>query len=99
MNYPSLEKYNEALQAPARAIQDPQLRAGQLRTTGLGLPLALCGGFALTYTVDTGGKRFALRCFHKNPTIWNGAIRRLHSDSSNLRVPTSCRSISSLAGS
>lgn len=65
MNYPSLEKYNEALQAPARAIQDPQLRAGQLRTTGLGLPLALCGGFALTYTVDTGEKRFALRCFHK----------------------------------
>ncbi|WP_155393952.1 protein kinase family protein [Xanthomonas albilineans] len=65
MNYPSLEKYNEALQNPAHALQDPQLKAGQLRTNGLGLPLALCGGFALTYTVDAGGKRFALRCFHK----------------------------------
>nr|WP_308005821.1 protein kinase family protein [Xanthomonas albilineans] len=65
MNYPSLEKYNEALQNPAHALQDPQLKAGRLRTNGLGLPLALCGGFALTYTVDTGGKRFALRCFHK----------------------------------
>lgn len=65
MSYPSLEQYNEALQAPQIHLLDPALKSGTIRTTGLGLPLALCGGFALTYTVTAGGKRYALRCFHK----------------------------------
>ncbi|EGR4251987.1 protein kinase family protein [Vibrio cholerae] len=65
MAYPTLEQYNEALQSPQLVLQDAELRHGTLKTTGLGLPLALCGGFALTYTVQVGGKKFALRCFHK----------------------------------
>lgn len=65
MSYPTLEQYNEALQAPQVHLLDPLLKSGSVRTTGLGLPLALCGGFALTYTVNAGGKRYALRCFHK----------------------------------
>jgi hypothetical protein len=46
-------------------LLDPELKQGQLKKTGLGLPLALCGGFALTYTVSVGAKKFALRCFHR----------------------------------
>lgn len=65
MAYPSLEQYNEALQSPQFVLQDPELKKGKLKTTGLGLPLALCGGFALTYTVTVGTRKFALRCFHK----------------------------------
>ncbi|OZY86036.1 serine/threonine protein kinase [Cellvibrio mixtus] len=65
MPYPSLEQYTEALQSPHIAILEPELKRGTLKTTGLGLPLALCGGFALTYTVEANGKKFALRCFHK----------------------------------
>ncbi|HAS5344650.1 TPA: protein kinase family protein, partial [Vibrio cholerae] len=65
MAYPTLEQYNEALQSPQLVLQDTELKHGTLKTTGLGLPLALCGGFALTYTVQVGGKKFALRCFHK----------------------------------
>lgn len=65
MAYPTLEQYNEALQSPQLVLQDPELKQGLLKKTGLGLPLALCGGFALTYTVDVGTKRYALRCFHK----------------------------------
>ena len=65
MAYPTLEQYNEALQSPQFVLLDPELKQGRLKTTGLGLPLALCGGFALTYTVDTGGRKFALRCFHR----------------------------------
>jgi hypothetical protein len=34
-------------------------------TTPLGLPLALSGGFALTYTVQVGRRKLAVRCFHK----------------------------------
>lgn len=65
MAYPTLEQYNEALQSPQLVLQDTELKHGKLKTTGLGLPLALCGGFALTYTVEVGSKKFALRCFHK----------------------------------
>ena len=69
MTYPTLEQYNTALQHPETAFLDPELRAGSIRTTGLGLPLALCGGFALTYSVTVTAaaksKHFAVRCFHK----------------------------------
>jgi hypothetical protein len=65
MSYPSLEQYNEALQSPGVTLLDPSLRQGTVKTSGLGLPLALCGGFALTYSINVGTQRFAVRCFHK----------------------------------
>lgn len=65
MSYPTLEQYNEAFQHPQLAIVDPQLKKGKIATTGLGLPHALCGGFALTYKVTTGSSKYAVRCFHK----------------------------------
>lgn len=65
MSYPTLEQYNEALQSPGVTLLDPSLRRGTVKTTGLGLPLALCGGFALTYSLTVDGQRFAVRCFHK----------------------------------
>jgi hypothetical protein len=65
MSYPTLEQYNEAFQHPQLALTDVELKGGRVSTTGLGLPLALCGGFALTYTIKAGSKKFAVRCFHK----------------------------------
>jgi serine/threonine protein kinase len=65
MDYPTLQQYNEALQYPESALQDAELKKGVLTTTGNGLPLALCGGFALTYIVQAGKKKYAVRCFHK----------------------------------
>lgn len=65
MSYPSLEQYNIALQSSQLTLQDPELKTGRVKVNGMGLPLALCGGFALTYTVDVGAKKYALRCFHK----------------------------------
>lgn len=65
MSYPTLEQYNEAFQHPELALTDPELKKGSIATTGLGLPLALCGGFALTYTLKSGAKKHAVRCFHK----------------------------------
>jgi len=63
--YPSLEQYQEALQNPKLALTDPLLAGGHVETTGLGMPLAMCGGFALTYSIVAGGKKYALRCFHR----------------------------------
>jgi hypothetical protein len=66
MSYPTLEKYNEALQHPQVAFSDPDLANGKVTVNGFGLPVAMCGGFALTYGITNGrGKKFAVRCFHK----------------------------------
>jgi hypothetical protein len=65
MSYPQAIEYHEALQDPRRAFSDPMLKAGTVAQTPLGLPLALSGGFALTYTVQTGARKFAVRCFHR----------------------------------
>jgi hypothetical protein len=65
MTYPQIIDYNEAVQDPRNAFLDPELKAGRVAETPLGLPLALSGGFALTYTVNSGSRKFAVRCFHR----------------------------------
>ena len=63
--YPQIVEYNEAVQHPATAFRDPELRRGQVKVNALGLPVALSGGFALTYMMATGKRRLAVRCFHR----------------------------------
>ena len=65
MAYPSLEQYTQAFQLHSKLLTDPELKAGKITTTGMGMPLAISGGFALTYTITSGTKKFAVRCFHK----------------------------------
>jgi hypothetical protein len=65
VSYPQIIDYNEAVQSPRISFTDPDLRAGSVAETALGLPLALSGGFALTYTVQSGTKKYAVRCFHR----------------------------------
>lgn len=87
MSYPSLEKYNEAFQHPQTALTDPELKKGTITTTGLGLPLALCGGFALTYTINTGQKKYAVRCFHKQSNSLEKRYSAISSRLKNLQSP------------
>jgi hypothetical protein len=67
MTYPTLERYQEVLQFPNTAFRgDAELAHGAVAKDGFGLPLVMCGGFALTYTFTLAQKRkVALRCFHK----------------------------------
>lgn len=65
MSYPTLEQYQEALQHPQTVFFDPQLKAGKIRTSGLGLPVVVSGGFALTYAVEVAAGKNAVRCFHR----------------------------------
>jgi hypothetical protein len=65
MAYPSLEQYNQAFQHHSMLLADAELRSGTVTTTGLGLPLAISGGFALTYTIKNGANKYAVRCFHR----------------------------------
>jgi predicted Ser/Thr protein kinase len=65
MAYPSIEQYQRALQNPQYVFTDAQLKGGKIRSSGLGLPLVASGGFALTYALESGGRKFAVRCFHR----------------------------------
>jgi hypothetical protein len=66
--YPQIVEYHEAVQHPATAFRDPELRQGRVETNALGLPVALSGGFALTYPMTTPRRNVALRCFHRDIT-------------------------------
>ena len=65
MSYPAIVEYNEALQHPETAFIDPELKQGRVKETNLGLPLALSGGFALTYMLSAPTQQLAVRCFHR----------------------------------
>ena len=65
MTYPRIEQYNEAIQNHKNFILDSELKKAHLAKGGLGLPLVISGGFALTYTFETTNKKYAVRCFHK----------------------------------
>jgi serine/threonine protein kinase len=60
-----MDQYNDAVQHPQTAFSDPILKAAKIATNGMGLPMALGGGFALTYSATAQGQKFAIRCFHK----------------------------------
>jgi hypothetical protein len=81
---PSLDLYNEAVQNPSAAFIDTQLRNGKVQTNGLGLPLALGGGFAITYNIQCAGKKFAVRVFHKQATGLEGRYRAVSGELSKL---------------
>lgn len=65
MAYPSIEQYQRALQHPQYVFSDPQLKAGKIQSSMLGLPLVASGGFALTYALEVSGRKYAVRCFHR----------------------------------
>jgi len=65
MPYPQSTEYQEALQHPRTAFFDAELKNSKVEETPLGLPLALSGGFALTYPMTTPVRKVAVRCFHR----------------------------------
>ena len=65
MAYPSIQQYQEALQHPSTAFSDAALARGKIRSSGLGTPIVVSGGFALTYAVESSGTKYAVRCFHR----------------------------------
>jgi len=65
-----MTEYQDAVQHPAQAFFDSELKRGSVLLSPLGLPVAMSGGFALTYTVTTPMHKCAVRCFHRDiPSI------------------------------
>jgi hypothetical protein len=61
--WPTPQDYNEALQSPRLSFEDADLQSGTPEVTPLGLPRPITGGFASVYSVRSGGRRWAVRCF------------------------------------
>ncbi|MFK0249507.1 hypothetical protein ACIQUM_32825 [Amycolatopsis azurea] len=65
MKLPTLDDYQTAIQAPDHTLLDPVLHAGKVEINSQRMPSVVSGGFALTYSITAGGRRYAVRCFHK----------------------------------
>lgn len=65
MPYPQIVEYNDAVQEPDKVFADLELKRGITELSPLGLPVARSGGFALTYSIECSGRRYAVRCFHR----------------------------------
>lgn len=63
MAWPGAQDYEEAIQNPKTAFDDPELRDGRPVLNAQGLPKAISGNFATVFQVESGGKRYAVRCF------------------------------------
>jgi len=87
MPYPTLEQYNLAFQLHSKLLADPELKSGTLAKSGLGLPLAISGGFALTYTVQSGSKKYAVRCFHRESKALERRYSAISQRLNGLRSP------------
>src|SRR4051794_32892100 len=64
MSWPLAQDFNEAVQNPATAFTDPDLRAATPATGPRGVPLPQSGNYADVYQL-TGpdGRRWAVKCF------------------------------------
>lgn len=63
MPWPTPQDYNEAIQNPAHAFSDAELRTARPEVTSLGLPRPITGNFASVYRVHCGARDWAVRCF------------------------------------
>lgn len=87
MSYPSIEEYHEAMQHPGVCMQDQELKLGVVQTTGMGLPKVMCGGFALTYPMSCGSKKYAVRCFHKESNALQRRYQAISAKIKGLKSP------------
>jgi len=65
MNWPTNGEYGEAIQNHQQTLADKELRAGQVATNAMGMPLTWSGNFAVVYKIrcPNTGNTWALKCF------------------------------------
>ena len=63
MPWPALTDFTEAIQTPRQCFKGTDLEGGKVATNRRGLPLVFSGSFACVYSVSSGGRSFAVRCF------------------------------------
>lgn len=87
MAYPTGEQYSQALQNHALHLVDEELRRGEVEQTKLGLPRAIDGGFALTYTIQSGEQSYAVRCFKRETKFLTKRYKEIAKKLSEIKSP------------
>ena len=63
MAWPGITDYSEAIQNPPLCFKGADLEAGGVALNPRGMPLVFSGNFACVYSIEVGGRKFAVRCF------------------------------------
>lgn len=64
MSWPLSQDFNEAVQNPATAFGDPELKGGTVTTNPMGMPLPRSGNYADVYQITAAtGQKWAVKCF------------------------------------
>ena len=63
MPWPGITDFSETIQNPRLCFKGTELEAGTVFANQRGMPLVFSGAFACVYSVEAGGRKFAVRCF------------------------------------
>lgn len=85
---PTSGDYAEALQNPTSCFEDPELKAGRVGLTPLGMPRPISGNFASIFSVTgLSGKRYAVKCFTGHVTEQHRRYKAIHAALDGIAKP------------
>jgi formylglycine-generating enzyme required for sulfatase activity len=89
MDWATPTDYHYAIQDPAAALADEELRGGQVARNPRGLPLLWSGDFASVYRIycPATGRTWALKCFHREVPARQERYRRIAECLAAARLP------------
>jgi hypothetical protein len=91
MSWPHDNDYVEALQNAGHAFEDPELRAGSVELTTLGMPRPRAGNFAIVFKVSSAGRDWAIKCFKKSDFERHERYRAIADHLARVNVPALSR--------
>lgn len=87
MNWPTHTDYQDSIQNPGVAFQEPTLKQGEIVCDMLGLPRVMSGNFASVYEMRGTDGRWAIRCFVRQVPGQQGRYARLSQYLNGLTLP------------
>jgi hypothetical protein len=87
MAWPTLQEYNEAIQTPQNAFNDPELKTGTPEIDRLGLPRVRTGQFASVYRMKCAHRDWAVRCFSQEVKDQQARYKAIDDYLSPLHIP------------
>ena len=68
MAWPGTTDYSEAVQDPGLCFRGTEFANGAVALNQRAMPLVWSGNFACVYSVEASGRKYAVRCFTREPT-------------------------------
>jgi hypothetical protein len=87
MAWPTLQEYNEAIQNPQIAFNDPELKAGKPEIDKWRLPRVRTGQFACVYRMKCANRDWAVRCFSQEVKDQQARYKAIDEYISPLNIP------------